>query len=380
MATKRDVYAEVTARIVAQLDEGIVPWKRPWNSSAFPMNAKSDRPYRGINVFLLAMAAEEKEYESPYWTTFSQIQELSGYVYDKELKRMRYRFTPGTMACPDLGKDKDGKTIRGEAFEILGRNTRDGKIHRLVSGSTDLASPDCKVWNEGEFTHPKYGVKKGEKGTSIIFWKPLESHAKDDDGNLVFDNGEPVMRRSFLLRIYSVFNIEQCKLPDTLELFVDPMDPIDHDQVADDVVTAYLGDLNGPSVKHGTGRASYSPPKDQVSMPSMDAFHTTGGYYSTFFHELVHSTGHEERLFRIKEPDVFGSDQYAREELVAEMGASMMLGLCGMVSDDQEQQTAAYIHGWMKAIKDDPTILITAAAQAQRACDHVQGVTFGEED
>jgi len=380
---KRDVYAEITGRILKQLEDGTVPWKRPWTSTDFPINLKSDAPYRGINIFLLGMAASEKGYTSPCWCTFSQAQAVSGYEYSTESKRNVYRYSVGHMACPNLGKDENGKTIRGEPFEIVGR-TKDesGKVIALLSGSTDLTHSDCTVYREGEFTHPKYGVNKGEKGTTIVFWKPIETVARDDANRPVFENGEPVMRSSFLLRVYFVFNVQQCHLPDHVraDTEVDISLGFDANQMCDDCVKSYLGDLGGPELTHGGSRACYSPKRDQVSMPVQSDFDNEYGYYGTLFHELGHSTGHESRLDRIKDYATFGSDPYAREELVAEMTSSMLLGTCGMSTDETIHHSAAYLHSWMKAIKDDSSLIITAAGQAQRASDHIQGISFEDGD
>lgn len=377
MVSKRDIYAEVRDKILDQLEQGVVPWRRPWTRAEFPVNLKSESPYRGINIFLLGMAGQKADYDSPYWVTFNQAMEMCGYESNKTTGKWgwHYKWTRGNQFVAKVGEE-DGKPIRGEDFytiKSVGKNAA-GEIKWVED-------TDGKVWLIDEVVDPKYGVRKGEKGTSIIFWKPIESIAKDEAGRPVIENGVPVMRRAFILRCYSVFNVGQCHLPDHVleKTIIDPMEPIDHDQIADDTVKAYLGDLGGPTMKHAGDRACYSPKQDMVTVPLMDKFHSTGGYYSTVFHELVHSTGHESRLKRF-EPASFGSDPYAREELVAEMGASMMVGVCGLTHEDEIQNAAAYIHNWMQRIKDDATLLVTAAAQAQRASDHIQGIIFGEDD
>lgn len=377
-APKRDVYQEVTDKILAELDAGTVPWKRPWLSTRFPVNLKSMSPYRGINVMLLGMSAEAQEFDSAHWLTFAQAMDVSGYEYDKSLSsksRYRYRYPRGSYACLDLGKDDEGKQLRGDLIKIA---------HRCYEIEDDERSLSAIIDDNGKrhpidtLTDPRYGVKKGQKGTSIVFWKQFTREAKDMDGHPVFVDGEAVEERSFLMRMYSVFNVDQCELPphvlETITLKGDDWDPSTDANV---VINGYLGDLDGPKVKHGGERACYSPLDDLVSMPVMDRFSKIAPYYGTFFHELAHSTGHPDRLNRLgDDPNVFGSDPYAQEELVAEMASSMMLGQCGLFDDTEAQQSAAYIKGWSERIRDDKRFIVSAATQAQKACDHMTGTAF----
>jgi antirestriction protein ArdC len=106
----------------------------------------------------------------------------------------------------------------------------------------------------------------------------------------------------------------------------------------------------------------------------MNQFRSVEGYYSTLYHELIHSTGHEKRLKRI-ERALFGTSPYAKEELVAEMGAAMLCGLAGI---DNQDQSAAYVDGWLSALRNDRKLVVQAAAQAQKAADLILGTTFGE--
>lgn len=270
-----DVYGAVTERILAALEEGVVPWKKPWVGGG-PINVRSGRPYRGINVFLLGLSV----YADPRWGTYKAVQEVGGQV------------------------------------------------------------------------------RKGEHGTQVILWKPVTKRAKKD--------GE-VDETYRLLRSYKVFNAEQC---DNLPEFQTEFDnePIERAQA---IVDGYEA---GPGILLGGGRASYSPAKDLVRCPELGQFRTAEGFYGTLYHELVHSTGHEKRLARI-EPALFGTDPYAREELVAEMGAAM---LCGIAGIDNEDESASYVGGWLKALQNDRKLVVTAAAAAQKAADLILGTTFGE--
>jgi len=121
---------------------------------------------------------------------------------------------------------------------------------------------------------------------------------------------------------------------------------------------------------HGDDQASYSPARDVVAMPDRASFFSAGGYYATLFHELTHSTAHESRVGR-KISTSFGSEQYSREELVAEMGSSFLMASCDLVDESGIQQSAAYIASWLKALKADPSMLIYAGQQAQKAADFI---------
>ena len=193
-------YDRITERIVALLEQGTVPWHKPWQAkTGWPRNYVSKKPYRGINVFLL----HAMSYESPCWLTFHQANELGG-------------------------------TIR-----------------------------------------------KGEKSCPVVFWKQMK--IEDEE------SGEA--KKIPLLRIYHVFNVAQC---DGLK---------DAPPVKDEIATVKPAEIvanmpQPPVIKHGMTKAFYSPHEDSVGMPARERFDTEEGYFATFFHELVHSTGHEKRLKR----------------------------------------------------------------------------------
>jgi antirestriction protein ArdC len=202
-------------------------------------------------------------------------------------------------------------------------------------------------------------VRKGEKSTHVILWKPV-SRQKEE-------NGQALDSSYMLLRTYSVFNAEQADgLPEYKTEF--EHEPIERAQM---LVDGYEG---GPGILFGGGEASYEPFKDLVRCPEMNQFRSVEGYYSTLYHELIHSTGHEKRLKRI-ERALFGTSPYAKEELVAEMGAAMLCGLAGI---DNQDQSAAYVDGWLSALRNDRKLVVQAAAQAQKAADLILGTTFGE--
>jgi antirestriction protein ArdC len=137
---------------------------------------------------------------------------------------------------------------------------------------------------------------------------------------------------------------------------------------------------NKPLIQHMGNRAYYNPLSDTVTLPPQIAFQSPEKYYATCFHELTHSTMHEDRLNRKVTAQVhsWGDEAYSKEELVAEMGASFLCGHTG-IENMTIENSAAYLAGWLKALKNDRTLLIHAAAQAQKASDYIMGNKLGEE-
>lgn len=206
-------------------------------------------------------------------------------------------------------------------------------------------------------------VRRGEKGTRVILWKPvIREDGEDGDQSAAY----------MLLRTYTVFNAEQCDDLPQLEL----VEPTEHERIRgpEAVVSGYR---LPPAMVFGSSGASYCPDRDLVRMPELGAFESADAYYSTLFHELTHSTGHKSRLDRL-EPALFGTDPYAREELIAEMGAAMLAGTAGL--EPRYQESAGYIAGWLGRLRDDRKLVIQAAAQAQKAADRILGTTFEQEE
>lgn len=204
-------------------------------------------------------------------------------------------------------------------------------------------------------------IRKGEKSIPIVFWKLLEKEEKPGE-----------LKKTPFLKYYNVFNLSQTegidpgKLPTT-----EPPNP-DFDPIAKAEELIEQWD-DCPTIKLNQGQAFYSPAQDFVGMPSPQSFFKAPEYYSVLFHELTHSTGHQSRLGRhAKMRDLnFGShDYYSQEELVAEMGAAYLCGLCGIEQHTIPNSTA-YIQSWIRTFKNDPKVLVIAAAQAQRAVGYI---------
>lgn len=200
-------------------------------------------------------------------------------------------------------------------------------------------------------------VKRGEHGTGIVFWKPTSYTKKDEV------SGEDKLHKSFLMRFYTVFNVSQCEglrlpQPDPESVTMAPVP-----EMAD--VYAKLA----ADVRHGGNMAFYAPGPDFIQMPVPSAFTTKDAYAATALHELTHWTGHTSRLDRSKFGDRFGTQAYAAEELVAELGAAFLCAALGV--DGGLEQHASYIQHWKKLLTDDPKALITATSKAQAASDYL---------
>ncbi len=273
-----DVYSIINNRIIEKLEEGVVPWKQPWNETGLPQNLITQKPYTGINVLLLASMGFSRN----YFVTFKQLKELGG------------------------------------------------------------------------------GVKKDEKSIPVIFWKWSEKE----------DHLTKVIKKVSLLRYYNVFNIDQCtgipeyKIPSIdLPVNVNRMERIE----------AILDDMpKKPRIRHLSSQAYYHPKEDYISMPRMNSFKDTEGYYGVLFHELIHSTGHSSRLNRkeVSEGLNFGSEPYSMEELVAEIGACYLKSYTN-IDIKHFENNVAYIQNWLTVLKNDKKFIIYASARSQRAVDYI---------
>lgn len=127
-----------------------------------------------------------------------------------------------------------------------------------------------------------------------------------------------------------------------------------------------------PEIEHNEPRAYYRPSDDKINMPKPEAFVSEQEYYSTLFHEMTHATGHASRLNRLSETAGFGSKDYSKEELVAEMGAAMLCGIAG-IENKTIDNSASYINSWLKVLRSDKKLLVSAGGQAQKAADLILG-------
>lgn len=208
-------------------------------------------------------------------------------------------------------------------------------------------------------------VKKGEKGFPVIFWKWVEV-TEDEDGNKLAK-----AKKIPFLRYYTVFNVDQI---DGIENKVPTIEARQFNPIQDaEKIIANMP--NRPEINHKEARAYYTPALDSVNMPKPELFKSEPEYYSTCFHELVHSTGHASRLNRpeVMDGNRFGSHAYSLEELVAEMGTVFLCNEIGLESPFNN--SLAYLKSWLGKLKDDTKMLITAAGKAQKASDYILGTT-----
>jgi antirestriction protein ArdC len=206
-------------------------------------------------------------------------------------------------------------------------------------------------------------VRKGAHGVPVVFWKAYEGPADPETGEA---------EKRFVLRQYTVFNAAQLvgvAVP-AITVLAHRFTPIERCASLVDAMP------HRPTILHGHPHACYTPATDTLHLPHPACFHSPEAYYATVFHELVHAVGHSSRLNRptLTDPCRFGDPTYAKEELVAEMGASYLCGVCGIANATIENN-AAYLQSWMRVLRHDATLLVHAAAQAQKAADYIQNLS-----
>ena len=253
-----DIYAAVTDRIIAQMEQGVIPWQKPWVSNGKTVSHATGKPYSLLNQMLLGRPGE--------YLTFKQCQEAGG------------------------------------------------------------------------------KVKKGEKAQLVVFWKWIEQENEE--------TGET--KEVPFLRYYNVFHIDQCEgISDkhTSEIhFPDGASTVEH---AQDIIYDYLG-REAVKLNHQEGdRAFYRPATDEIVLPLRKQFVSTAEYYGTVFHELVHSTGHPSRLNRLNHAAFFGTEEYSKEELVAEISAAALINHYGLESTSSFRNNTAYIQNWLSILRSE---------------------------
>lgn len=202
-------------------------------------------------------------------------------------------------------------------------------------------------------------VKKGEKSQIVVFWKPLEVEKENEDGS-------KQKQMIPILKYYNVFHIDQCegvKPRFVQEVFV-PVDPVAE---AEAILADYSQRSGCRIFNEQQDRAYYRPFTDEIHLPLREQFPQIAEYYSTAFHEATHSTGHTSRLNRLNTSAFFGSEDYSKEELIAEMGSAILMNELGIETPDTFRNSAAYIQGWLKALKDDSRLIVSAAGKAEKA-------------
>jgi len=274
------IYQEITDQIIAEIEKGAMPWVKPWKAdSTCEKNIASKKEYNGINRLILAMMTHFKGYQSPFYGSFKQWQDLGG------------------------------------------------------------------------------TVRKGEKGTKIVFYKPVSVEKTNDQGeseNFAYS----------CLKTYYVFNADQV---DGIEIAKPEVSPRVYNPAPalDDRILK-----TGANIKHGGSSAFFSPMGDFIGMPNRDTFNDDSSYYATVLHELTHWSGAKHRLDRDLSGK-FGNSKYAFEELVAELGAAF---LCQDYQIQGELRHAGYIQNWLTCLRENNQAIFKAAALAQKAADYINGL------
>ena len=226
-------------------------------------------------------------------------------------------------------------------------------------------------------------IRKGEKASAVTLWvlsyeiketgKYITQAQARKSFNLPADVINGKLRESWSLRYYLVFNIEQADNV-TPRNTVEPTEvqPIELIPTAEAIYNNYP---NSPTLEHGGSSAHYVPSQDHVQMPNANQFFDIDSYYKTLFHELIHSTGHSSRLKRKSLVDIkrSGDELYSKEELVAEIGAWYLTGLCNLDPKDSMVNSQAYINGWVKKLQEQEKEVIYAMSQALKGVELIIG-------
>ncbi|WP_077920563.1 ArdC family protein [Spirosoma sp. 209] len=284
---QNDLYARVTGKIMADLENGHLTWRKPWQAEHMAGHVMrplrwNDIPYQGVNTLLLWGTAAEQGYTSPYWMTYRQAIEL------------------------------------------------------------------------------KANVRKGEKATQIVYADKFTVEDKND-------NGETVLSQIPFLKPYAVFNADQIDgLSDEFYKKPEPVKAAAPSRNAQ--LEAFFAQTKA-DIRTGWD-ASYFITMDRVQMPPFESFESPESYYAVLAHEITHWTRHPSRLNRDLGRKVYGDEGYAKEELVAELGACFLAADLGF-EPMPEARHAAYIQSWLKALQDDKRFIFQAASHAQKAVEYL---------
>lgn len=213
-------------------------------------------------------------------------------------------------------------------------------------------------------------VKKGEKGRKVVFFKMLEVDSGKKDAN-----GNPEMEKVPFLSAYTVFHVRQCEgIEQKFHTDGDKLYDFTADATADSVAGEYMDREHITYISRHGEKCFYSPSDDSVHTPLPEQFEDSNEYYSALFHELTHSTGHQKRLNRISKAAAFGNEEYSLEELVAEIGSASIMATLGIGTESNLKMSAAYVKNWLKALRNDKRMIVTAASRAEKAVKMILNV------
>ncbi len=327
---KKDFRQELTDKFVAALEEGRIPWQRPWNESSTPLsapiNAISEKPYQGGNRLVLTLMQMDKNYADPRWVTFNQAKILGGSVAKGEngTQIEFWREKPFFER-----KDVDVK-LGGAMVKVTGE--KDGQV-TLAGGRTAPVSA-FNIHHDGK----EYGWGQAERRLNTLVGQT-----------------------------HTIFNVSQCK-----DLKIEPLAPKPETLMPmHERGELFLKGMKKDGVRfvEAPNSAFYRSASDTISLPSRDDFKSEALFYGTALHESAHATGNEKRLNRDVGKNEFGSEGYAKEELVAEMTSAFLAAETGIPHDMEDHK--AYIQSWAQALKNDKNEIFRAAKLADQAANYM---------
>ena len=264
---------------------------------------------------------------------------------------------------------KEWKTKRGtNVFPMNGiSKKRYEGINFFLLSMHDYVNPYWLTYKQVEQLGGN--VRKGEKSTMIVFWK-LNEYTKTNEATQ-----KDEVKKVPILRYYNVFNVEQCenvtiKADEVPEVEYNDNEKID---IAQNIVESYqMREAINYDIKE-SDRAYYRPSTDSITMPLIGQFNSSQSFYSTFFHEISHSTGHKKRLNRkeVVETTYFGSCDYGTEELTAELTSAFICAEIGISNESTERNSVAYLKNWKNAIKGDKKLFLMASQRASKSAKYI---------
>ena len=250
--------------------------------------------------------------------------------------------------------------------------TKSGAYNRVTKKSYSLLN-QMLLQHSGEYATFKQWsdlggkVRKGEKSEIIVFWKVYPKEQTNTDGEKEVIN-IPILKDISVFHISKIDGIEPLKEEEREQI-----EPIEK---AESVLNDYWN-REHIQVKHtAQNRAFYSPDKDLIQLPLFEQFESSEEYYSTAFHESVHSTMLKSRC-NIEEQNkivAFGGDDYSKEELTAEIGSANLMNIIGIETKRSFKNSAAYIQSWLRVLKNDIKFIVSASSKAEKAVNYILNI------
>jgi antirestriction protein ArdC len=319
----------LVAALIAQMEAGTTPWRRPWDpqGGGHHVNLLTGRPYRGANPILLSLGLHRRGSSLPYWCGFVEAQRLGlaprrgsrGVAILRPQGQVRPSGEsggPGESGYPSSAQGPAGIKPASGTDTAGSTNTDAHEVDPHKAGATAwVRFRPVTVFNAADL--------EGEAGAKDRLWRLVEQRRA-----MAFQQQRPEAERLA-------------------------------------AAASILGDWPVPVI-HGGDQACYLPQSDRILLPHRQAFHSAVALHATWAHEALHSTGHPSRLGR-NLAGAFGSDAYAREELVAELGA-VLLGDRLEIGSPVENH-AAYLQHWITLLKTTPALLLRLLGEARQAAD-----------